>query len=114
MDDLKKELRSFVEKRDWGKFHSPKNLAIGLNIEASELLELFLWLTEDESQNLDANQIARLQEEIGDVMIYLIYLADKFNLDPMQCARNKLRINNEKYPVALARGSAKKYTELSS
>ena len=111
MDSLTNQVRLFVKERDWDQFHSPKNLAIGLSIEASELLEIFLWLSEEESKELPKNKIDNLKEEIGDILIYLINLADKFDLDPIECARNKIEVNKKKYPIDLAIGSAKKYTE---
>jgi dCTP diphosphatase len=111
MKTLKKEISKFVKERDWEKYHSPKNLAMGLSIEASELSEIFLWLTEEESKNLNKTQLANLKEEIGDVMVYLTNLADKFNLDPIQCAKEKIKHNKNKYPASIVKGSAKKYTE---
>jgi dCTP diphosphatase len=111
MKTLRKEISEFVKERDWDKYHSPKNLAIGLSIEAAELLEIFLWLTEEESKNLNKNQLASLKEEIGDIMIYLVNLADKFDLDPIQCAKEKIKLNKNKYPEHMVKGSAKKYTE---
>jgi dCTP diphosphatase len=111
INDLRDELRGFVRDRDWEKFHSPKNLAMGVATEAGELLEIFLWLSEDESRSLDETRLDQLKQEIGDVMIYLTLLADKFDLDPAACAREKLRLNDQKYPASLVKGSAKKYTE---
>ena len=111
IDDLREELRRFVQARDWEQFHSPKNLAMGIAAEAGELLEIFLWLTGDESRALDESQREQLKQEIGDVMIYLTLLADQFDLDPVTCARDKLRLNEQKYPAERVRGSAKKYTE---
>ena len=84
---------------------------MGLSVEAAELLEIFLWLTEEESKNLNDNQLAHLKEEIGDIMIYIINLAAKFGIDPIQCARDKLKLNEKKYPASIVKGSAKKYTE---
>jgi dCTP diphosphatase len=108
---LARALQAFAKERDWEQFHSPKNLASGLAIEAAELLEVFLWLTEDESHRLDERQLARLREEIGDVQLYLINLADKFGLNPVDCAAEKLELNCQKYPADRVRGSAKKYDE---
>ena len=71
MDDLREAVRQFAEARDWEKFHSPKNLAMGVAAESGELLEIFLWLSESESKNLDETQLADLKEEIGDIVIYL-------------------------------------------
>jgi NTP pyrophosphatase (non-canonical NTP hydrolase) len=111
MESLKKGLESFTKERDWDKYHSPKNLAMALSVEASELAEIFMWLTEEESKNLPKEKLADLQEEIGDVMIYLTNLASKFGLDPLDCAKQKLELNKAKYPAHLVKGSAKKYTE---
>jgi len=111
MSILKERLRAFNAERDWEKFHSPKNLASGLATEAAEVLEIFLWLTEIESVSLSESQLSRLREEIGDVQLYLINLADKFSLDPLECAARKLNLNAEKYPADRVRGSAKKYNE---
>jgi len=111
MKSLQEQVADFAKKRDWEKYHSPKNLAMALSVEASELLEIFLWLTDKESQDLPDDKLNSLKEEIGDVMIYLANLANKFGIDPIECAREKLEINKRKYPVKLVRGSAKKYTE---
>ena len=104
-------LRAFVAARDWEKFHTPKNLAAGLAIEAAEIQELFLWIGDLESTRIDEQKIARLREEIGDVQLYLLNLADKFGLDPLECALAKLALNERKYPVDRVRGIAKKYDE---
>jgi len=111
MESLKKELSAFAKERDWDKYHSPKNLAMALSVEASELAEIFMWLSEEESKNLTKSKLANLKEEIGDVMIYLINIANKFGLDPLDCAKQKLELNKTKYPTSLVKGSAKKYTE---
>ena len=109
MGDIKKiteELRKFRDERDWAQFHNPKDLAIALSIEASELLELFLWKTADEA---DAGKV---REELADVLAYAFMLADKYDLDVTQIMQDKLAKNKLKYPVDKARGSAKKYNEL--
>lgn len=109
MGDIKKiteELRKFRDERDWAQFHNPKDLALALSIEASELLELFLWKTAEEA---DAGKV---KEELADVFAYAFMLADKYGLDVAQIMRDKLEKNNLKYPVSKARGSAKKYTDL--
>lgn len=113
MNSLKAQVELFAKERDWEKFHSPKNLAMGLSVETSELLEIFLWLSEEESQNLPKSKLNDLKEEIGDIMIYLTNLANKFGLDPIECAKQKIELNKEKYPSELVKGSAKKYTEYS-
>lgn len=111
MESLKKQIEFFAKERDWDKYHSPKNLAMALSVEASELAEIFMWLSEEESKNLPESKLADLKEEIGDVMIYLTNLANKFGLDPIDCAKQKVELNKTKYPASLVKGSAKKYTE---
>jgi dCTP diphosphatase len=112
LDSLRDELRVFSEARDWDQFHSPKNLAMALAGEAAEVLEVFQWLTEEQSRTLDAKAHAAVSEEIGDVLLYLIRLGDKLGIDPLAAARRKLLENERKYPADKARGNAKKYTEL--
>lgn len=111
MDDLIQRLRIFAKEREWEKFHSPKNLAMALSVEVSEIVELFQWLTEEESYNLTAGKLQQLKEEIGDVMIYLAKLADKFGIDPIEAAKEKIEINEKKYPAEMVKGKAKKYNE---
>ena len=112
MEDLKHELRKFAEARDWDQFHSPKNLAMALSVEASEIVETFQWLTEEESYNLTGDRLENIKNEIGDVLIYLVRLSDKLGIDPLAAANEKNTINKKKYPSQKARGNAKKYTEL--
>jgi dCTP diphosphatase len=105
-------IRKFNEERDWDQYHSPKNLASSLVIEASELLEIFQWLTEEESLNLSDEKRRMVEEEVGDVLIYLLNLADKMGISSAEAAEKKLRMNATKYPMDKAKGSAAKYTEL--
>lgn len=115
MDELEKlrdELRAFADARDWNQFHSPKNLAMALAAESGELLEIFQWLTEEQSRRLDSKAQARATEEVADVLLYLVRLADQLGIDPAAAARQKLVENARKYPVEKARGIATKYTEL--
>ncbi len=111
MQKLVEKLRTFAKERDWEQFHSPKNLAMALSVEVSEIVELFQWLTEEESYNLSPEKLQRLKEEIGDVVIYLTKLSDKFGIDPVEAAINKIEINEKKYPAEMVRGKAKKYNE---
>jgi len=113
MNDLRDAIRVFIEDRDWEQFHSPKNLAMALSVEVSEVVEHFQWLTEEESRNLPPEKLAEVREEVGDVMIYLTELAEKLGIDPLEAARAKLEINRRKYPADLVRGKASKYTEYS-
>ena len=112
MKELIKNLRNFAQKRDWDQFHSPKNLAMALSVEASEIVEHFQWLTQAQSNNLDPVKLAAVKEEIADVMIYLTRLADRLGIDPVQAAEEKMRLNEKKYPVEKAKGNAAKYTDL--
>lgn len=111
MQELRDALREFAKDRDWDQFHSPKNLAMALSVEAAELLEHFQWLTEQQSFALDDKKRAAVAEEIADVLIYLVRLADKLGLDPVGEAREKIERNRAKYPADQVRGQAKKYSE---
>ena len=111
MDDLRSAIRVFIGVRDWEQFHSPKNLAMALSVEVSEIVEHFQWLTEEESRNLPPEKLAEIREEIGDVMIYLTEFADKLDIDPVEAAKSKVTINGQKYPADLVKGKASKYTE---
>ena len=110
LESLRDQMRS--SRGRWDQFHSPKNLAMALSVEASELLEHFQWLTEEQSRGLDANAQAAVRAEIADVLLYLIRLADQLGIDPVAAAQRKLVENAQKYPVDKARGNPKKYTEL--
>lgn len=112
LDLLRDELRRFAENRDWDQFHSPKNLASALAVEAAELLEPFQWLTEEQSRHLTAEQSAAVRDEMADVLLYLIRLADKLGIDLESAARDKIARNSDKYPVEKAKGSSKKYSDL--
>ncbi len=112
IDELRDELRKFAAARNWQQFHSPKNLAMALSVEAAEVLELFQWKTEDETRTLNDADRARAREEIADVFLYLISLADQLDIDLAAAANQKLGANAEKYPVAKSFGTSKKYTEL--
>ena len=111
MEDLRTAVGEFIEERHWEQFHSPKNLAMALSVEASEIVEHFQWLTEEHSRSLPPEKIAEVREEIGDVMIYLMELAEKLGIDPVEAAWSKLEINKGKYPADLVRGKSSKYTE---
>jgi dCTP diphosphatase len=111
LDDLTLRLRAFAAARDWDQFHSPKNLAMALTAEAGELSAEFLWLTESESHSPTPEQLARIRAECADVLIYLVSLADKLNIDLIAAAHEKIDENERKYPADKVRGSAKKYTD---
>jgi NTP pyrophosphatase (non-canonical NTP hydrolase) len=112
LDSLRDRLRAFAAERDWDQFHTPKNLACAVLVEAGELLERFQWLTAEQSQNLAAQAKARVSEEIADVLIYLIRLSDKLDIDMVAAAHAKIERNAQRYPPDKARGNIKKYTEL--
>jgi NTP pyrophosphatase (non-canonical NTP hydrolase) len=109
--ELINDLRAFAKERDWEQFHSPKNLAMALSVEVAEIVEIFQWLTQEESRNLSFQQKEKVKEEIGDVLIFLANLADKLGIDPMNAAREKLKMNRIKYPAEVVRGKANKYTD---
>lgn len=111
MDKLIEMIRDFDAARDWNQFHSPKNLAMALSVEVAELVEIFQWMSEEESTQLSKDKRTRLMEEIGDVMIYLVNLSDKFGINPITAAKKKLKLNEVKYPSHITRGSARKYSE---
>ena len=110
--ELTDRIRDFNTRRDWRQFHSPKNLATALMVEAAELAEIFQWMTQAESGRPDEATRRRIEAEIGDVLIYLLNLSDTLGIDPLAAAEAKLALNGRKYPVALARGSARKYDAL--
>lgn len=112
MTALRDEIRSFARARDWEQFHTPKNLAMALSVEAAELVEPFQWLTPEQSQNLDAATRDEVAQEIADVLIYLTRLADVLGIDPLQAAFDKIAINARKYPVEKSRGHNTKYDKL--
>ena len=107
--DLRNRLRAFAEERDWDQFHRPKNLAISLVVEAAELLENFQWTNSGDVK--DPDQLHRVSEEMADVLLYLIRLADKLDVDLAEAAMRKIEVNAKKYPIEKAKGSSKKYTE---
>ncbi|MFS1287737.1 nucleotide pyrophosphohydrolase [Pseudomonas piscis] len=114
VEQIQQRLRIFAQERDWEQFHTPKNLSAALAVEAAELLEIFQWLTEAQSIAIkdDEGHIRKVEEEMADVTLYLLRLADVLGLDLQSAVDRKLRINAEKYPVEKAHGNAKKYTEL--
>ena len=111
IDIYKQRLREFAEARDWDQFHSPKNLSMALIAEAAELVEHFQWVTEEESRTLPPEKLAEVRTELADILIYLIRLSDKLDIDLLKAVDGKIRINEKKYPVEKVRGTSKKYTE---
>lgn len=111
LEQLRTAVRAFAAERDWDQFHSPKNLAMALSVEAAELLEHFQWLSEPASRDLDSGQRAEVAAEMADVLIYLVCLADKLDVDLLQAAQAKIADNARKYPADKVRGSARKYRQ---
>jgi len=112
MQNLIEDIKKFNRERDWEQFHSPKNLSMALSVEVAELVEVFQWLTEEQSRRLPPSTKQAAEEEIGDVTILLLALADELGVDVLEAARKKLERNRAKYPIEKARGRAKKYNEL--
>lgn len=107
---LRRDQRRFAEARDWPQFHTPKNLAMALSVEAAELLECFQWLTPEQSARLNGDDRRAVEEETADVLLYLLRLTDVLDIDLLQAAQRKMTLNARKYPVAVSRGSARKYS----
>ena len=105
------QLRQFALERDWQKFHSPKNLSMALSVEASELVEIFQWLSETESLQPNEHQQLAIRHEIADVMLYLLRISDILQIDLNQALEEKIALNQQRYPVDKVKGSSKKYTE---
>jgi len=109
--ELGRRLAEFAAARDWDQFHSPKNLAMALSVEAAELVEEFQWLTEEQSGALDPERRERVRLEAADVLIYLVRLADKLDIDLLRAADDKIAQNELKYPADRVRGDSRKYTD---
>lgn len=105
-EEIITELRKFTNDRDWAQFHNSKDLALAINVEAGELLELFLW------KNIDEENKERVKEELADVFAFAFLLAYKYNLDVKKIVLDKIEKNRDKYPILKAKGTAKKYNEL--
>ena len=111
MEDLTRQLKQFAAERDWEQYHSPKNLAMALSVEAAEIVEHFQWLTQEQSRNLEAKKLEEVEEEIADVLIYLTELAATLGIDPLAAAREKIEMNRQRYPADVVRGKALKYSD---
>ena len=110
---IQKKLQKFSKERDWDKFHTPKNLSMALSVEVAELVEIFQWLENEDSKVNKLNDMTKksIEEELGDIMIYVIRLADKLNIGLENSVNNKIKINSKKYPVELSKGNAVKYNK---
>jgi NTP pyrophosphatase (non-canonical NTP hydrolase) len=106
IEEIIQELIHFRNERDWEQFHNPKDLAIALNIESAELLELFLWKSHKEAD------VAKIKEELADVFAYAFLIAEKYNLNVKDIVNDKIRQNAQKYPIDKAKGTSKKYNQL--
>jgi len=106
---LQCEINEFVQEREWGRFHTPKNLVMALSGEVGELTEIFQWLDDEQSRNLDSETKQCAAHELADVFIYLLRLFDVLEIEPLSAVEEKLKINAENYPVILAKGNATKY-----
>ena len=114
MKHLLNDIRSFTKARDWGRFHSPKNLSMALMIETGELAEIFQWKEtgKSERRELSCFELRDAADEIGDIQIYLMMIADRLNIDPLAAAELKFAINKIKYPISKSRGNSAKYNDL--
>ena len=106
IEQLIDKLIQFRDARDWKQFHNPKDLALAINVEAGELLELFLWKSPEEANK------EKIKEELADVFAFAFLLAEKYGFDVSQIVMDKIKANSEKYPVEKAKGTAKKYNEI--
>jgi dCTP diphosphatase len=111
LEIIRDRLRKFTAERDWGRYHSPKNLAMALIAEAAELVEHFQWLSEAQSDTLGLEKLKAVEDELADVLLYLVCLADRLGIDLAGAAMAKITRNEVRYPADTVRGSAKKYTE---
>lgn len=109
--DIRDRLRQFVAERDWAQFHTPKNLASALTVEAAELLEIFQWLPTGKADELDEQARTAIRHEMADVLNYLVMLADALDVDLFAASMEKIVLNAIKYPVLQVKGDARKYTE---
>lgn len=112
MEKLREKIKTFCAEREWGSYHTPKNLAVAVAVEAAELMEPFMWLTPEESRTLSPEQLSDVADEIGDVLICLTNLATQLGIDPVAVAHAKLAKAAVKYPVEKAKGKMTKYDKL--
>jgi NTP pyrophosphatase (non-canonical NTP hydrolase) len=111
LSSLSNALEAFATERDWHQFHSPKNLAMALTVEAAEIMEIFQWQTTEQSMELEPKKMQDVEEELADTFIYLIRLADTLAVDHLRAAESKLKQNRDKYPADIVRENSAKYTE---
>jgi NTP pyrophosphatase (non-canonical NTP hydrolase) len=113
INKFKQTFSEFVQQRDWDQVHNPKNIAMALTVEAAELLEIFQWLSPEEAQNAKNNPVIKekISHELADIMIYLIRLSDKAEINLQRAIIEKMELNAQKYPATLVKGCNKKYNE---
>ena len=111
ISEIQNQLKKFAIERDWEQFHTPKNLAMALSVEASELVEIFQWLNVEESNSPDQRQIEKINNEVADIAMYLLRFCSVLGIDLEKAIERKLERNTEKYPVNLSKGNAKKYNQ---
>lgn len=111
LESLRDRLREFARERDWDQYHTPKNLSMALIAEAAELVEHFQWVEGDKSHLLDDKRRSSVEEELADILIYLVRISDKLGIELYGAVERKIEINEQKYPADKVRGSSKKYTE---
>ncbi len=110
LNALRARVNTFVAERDWAQFHSPKNLAMAMIVEAGEVVEHFQWMTETESKNLDAETKEKVGQELSDTLVYLLRIAEVCGIDLIEAANKKIDLNAQKYPVEKCKGSNAKYS----
>ena len=111
LEALRIRISNFADERDWNQFHSPKNLSMALIVETAELVEHFQWMKQKESFALTKDKLTAVEEELADILVYLVRMADQLDIDLISAAKKKIKSNEARYPVELVRGSSKKYTE---
>ena len=111
LENLRNLIRTFVDERDWGQFHTPKNLSMAMSVEVAELLEHFQWLKTGTRDELRDESLTQIQHEVADILVYLIRFADKLEIDLESAVIHKLKLNAEKYPVDKVKGDSRKYNE---
>jgi NTP pyrophosphatase (non-canonical NTP hydrolase) len=112
--ELRDRLREFARVRDWDQFHTPKNLSMALIAEAAELVEHFQWLTPEQSGDLPPEKLTAVRHELADILVYLVRMADKLNVDLLAAAAEKIAINERRYPAEKVRGDARRAAEYDS
>lgn len=111
LEELRIRISNFAEERDWDQFHSPKNLSMALIVEAGELVEHFQWMKQSESFELEPDKLQSVEEELADIFVYLVRIADQLGIDLIDASHRKIQSNAAKYPADVVRGSSRKYTE---